>query len=234
MTTKPKIWIDGKHRYHMDGIKESMPSASTIAKHIEGGAGGLPTWAAKIAIRDGYVMAHRDESKRLADIGTAVHEEIETFIRSKKEPKEASNMFWNWFAYVREHGIGWIATEHLFVDAKRLYGGTVDAVGRQDGKVVLFDWKTTEQYKDTGDAKKDSDIGRDEHAVQMGGYFAALESDGEIPTPQKGTLIYIFRDYDLNRKGSRKVFTREVDLQNAKSAFMACHEVYKRKGGLYV
>ena len=232
----PKITIDKKHRYHVEGIKDSMPSTSTIAKLVSGDIGdGLLIWASRLALKyDDEFGFRRDDS---AEVGTFSHAEIHSYIQTGEKPVDASSVFWGWYAALNETVSDWIASEHMLYHPTKLYGGTVDAIGVQDGKVTLFDWKTRDQKFSDGEIwhfdKKGKAHRKDprklKDVAQLGGYYSALLKDESVPTPTVGKITYIYRDTGV-------VEFDEVNLWSAKILFEASYNLYKTihiKGGYY-
>jgi hypothetical protein len=241
---RPEITINGQHRYVVEGVNLSpktgkplaMSSCSTIADHIDTYSGGLVDWAAKLAIEYGDPKAHKIESQKSKDIGTALHEEINHYIVSGTAPKDSSKLFNVWFSYMREEfGIDeYLASEYVLFHPVLEYGGTVDALAMAHGEVTIFDWKTHDELK--GDGSLKTFVPLDE-AVQLGGYYDALSNQpiewyeevvGKgVKPPTKGYIINIYKD-------TLRAEKREVNLPRAAQAFQYCQQVHKSKGGLYV
>jgi hypothetical protein len=240
---RPEITINGNHQYVVEGVNLSpktgkplgLPSCSTISKHIGStSADPLIYWGARLALDTGKVDAFKDAGKASMDIGTAVHAEIEHFIKNTTMPKDPSALFLKWFAHFRELGVvDWIVSEYVLYHPKHEYGGTIDAMATMKGEVTVFDWKTTTELSSKG--KKNDP--RPEHAAQLGGYFDALlaqpsawweEVIGEgVKRPTKAYVVYLYKD-------TENIEMKEVDLWQSIKAFRDCHSLYQLKGDLYV
>ena len=233
---RPEITINGQHRYVVEGVKGSLPSCSTIAKHIGStSADPLIYWGARLALETGKVDAFKDAGKASMDIGTAVHAEIEHFIQKGKMPKDPSALFLKWFAHFRELGVDdWLVSEYMMYHPLYEYGGTVDAITIMNDEVTIFDWKTTTELDSKGKKKKINDP---VHATQLGGYFDALVSQPKewweeavgkgVEKPTKAYVVYLYRD-------TENIELKEVDLWKSLKVFRDCHSLYQMKGELYV
>ena len=233
---RPEITINGQHRYVVEGVKGSLPSCSTIAKHIGStSADPLIYWGARLALETGKVDAFKDAGKASRDIGTAVHAEIDHFIKNTTMPKDPSALFLKWFSHFRELGVvDWLSSEYVLHHPENGYGGTIDAIGIMDDEVTVFDWKTTTELDSKGKKKKINDP---VHAAQLGGYFDALLAQPRewweavvgkgVEKPTKAYVVYIYKDTET-------IEMKEVSLWKAFKAFRDCHSLYQLKGELYV
>jgi len=234
MTERPQIWIDDGHRYHVEGIDKSMPSCSTIAGHVDkGGGDGLLSWAGELALRYNDKDGFKNDNS-LA-IGTAMHKEIEDYLTTRTLRQGSTALFLKWYAAMNETVSEWVVWEYMLYHPTDLYGGTVDAIGIQDGVVTIFDWKTrTQRYSDgelfhidKNGRKVYKDPRRQKDAVQLGGYYSALMQDANIqPKPTKAKIVYLYKDTET-------IAFDEVNLGQAQAAFKACLGVQNTKGGLY-
>jgi len=237
------ITIDGNHHYHVKGIQGWMPSCSTIAKHVDAGSSdGLLKWASEIALETGNVWGFKQSGRESMDIGSEVHKEISEHIiarmNNEETPQLASTLFWALYASIEELKPHWLASELKCARTDLWYGGTLDAVAIINDELVILDWKTAKQYTGAGAPNK---FVRKDYAVQVGGYYALLEanegfhqSDYFTTGKVKAYVVKIYKDYDPEREGSQQVELQEVNLPNAKKAFLACLDVYQAKGDLYV
>ncbi len=88
-------------------------------------------------------------------VGTAVHAMIRAHIKgipgptlewealSLLEAQAASSAFLGFQGWVEKKKIEWLETETELVSEEYRYGGTLDAVGIMEERLVIFDWKTS-------------------------------------------------------------------------------------------
>jgi hypothetical protein len=233
---RPEITINGNHRYVVEGVEGSLPSCSTISKHIGStSADPLIYWGAKLALETGRVDAFKDSGKASTDVGTAFHAEIQHFIEKQKMPKNPSALFLKWFAHFRELGVvDWLASEYVLYHPEHEYGGTIDAIGVMDDEITVFDWKTTTELDSKGKKKKINDP---VHATQLGGYFDALLSQPKdwweeivgkgVDKPTQAYVVYLYKD-------TENIQLKQVNIWQSIKAFRDCHSIYQLKGSLYV
>lgn len=83
-----------------------------------------------------------------ADIGTRAHARIDSIIKGlevgdmEEDIKVPVQAFRNWWA---DSGIELVASEVVVGSQHMSCGGTLDAIGKKDGKYILLDWKTSNQ-----------------------------------------------------------------------------------------
>lgn len=161
----------------------------------------------------GAKYAHRNKAKNAADIGTLVHEAIETFVKTgnRKEPvhakaKQCFQMFVKW---ADENKVEFLESERKVYSRELDYAGTCDFVCRIDGKLYV------------GDTKTSSGI-YDEMWFQVAGYQQALEE--ELGVKYDGQIIV-----RVGKDGAFEVQyrTREDYEENVK-AFNGALALYKR------
>ena len=89
---------------------------------------------------------HSEEKKRTADLGTAIHDWIELYIKGKKPPmpeEEAITKGVNSFLEWKEsHKVKFKASEEIIYSRKYDYCGSLDFEAEIDGKFYLGDFKT--------------------------------------------------------------------------------------------
>ena len=196
---------------------------SSIANYADSNDNdNLLRWAASAAIASGYRDQFQVISQEAKDIGNMVHSEIDQYI-SDSVPSSPSRLFDVWRESLKHQSIKWWQAEYQVYNRELLYGGTVDAVGRWNEDVVVFDWKT---------GNKSNYNFKPSQAVQVAGYCLALEQmnalDPSIPVPTAGVIMYIY-------KNTGTAEWRFINLDQAKEVFRLCHSIYVRtlKGGLY-
>ena len=237
------------HRYYVTGDhrispKTPLPSVSTIARLADSrGATGLIKWAIRLYTETGNPDEHERSTNNSLRIGFQLHSDIQEYISTGEAPRGASPLFGVWQSKLGELGIQWQGTEEKIYNLKegiQPYGGTVDAIGVLDGTTVLFDWKTTNQYRlvkdhDTGAMNRvKNDLNSHAYAVQIAGYRSALldmscEYYPDFDVPTEAYIVYIFKD-------TQDIGWKKVDLKKATEAFFAANSLYAAthtKGGLY-
>lgn len=132
-----------------------VPSVTTIIGRFKN-TDALMSWAHRMG-KEG--RDYKAEGRRAAKAGTACHDMIEQFLASSPITFESAAKSHK----LDEEQLGWLKKayncflewhtnynpridemELAFISDKYLYGGTPDAVGIQDdGRRILFDWKTS-------------------------------------------------------------------------------------------
>ena len=179
---------NGNHQYWLDD-KVKVPSVTGLAGHIDSdGFGAGLGWGMKIAREhDGDLDAPRRVSKEAMDSGTALHDDIDQYIKSAMVA-EGNPAFVAWLHEVGEHK-EWLAAEQFVFNRPLAYGGTADAFSMSpSGNPVIWDWKTKnpESYAKYGGSIKD-------HA-QLGAYAMTLHEMGSTLAPASGYIAYVMRD----------------------------------------
>jgi hypothetical protein len=251
----PRITINGNHQYNVEGVGDKMPSTSTIANHSDVGSSGLVRWSVNMALQQQDAEAPNRHSARQIKTGVDLHALIEGYIRhghdmnkiigqsQKLERKhrikgtdELKQLYGAWQSYMGELGVEFTNSEYKIYHPRLSYGGTIDAIGTQDGETVLYDWKSTNKLTGGGNLSTP----KTKHAVQLGGYQLALEALSrkyeDIPQTTKAFVVYVYKDTHL--EGVQPIELYEVDLAKAKKAFIACLRTYRGvlggKKALYV
>ncbi len=131
---------------------------------------GLRDWIYNTGIEAGLVRAsnarypeapplpevsYKDKRDSAGSVGTAVHAMIQAYIKgfmteteflfsalSSLQRENVNRSFEAFTKWVDKKEIEWLETEVELVSEAHRYGGTLDAVGVMEGKLVLFDWKT--------------------------------------------------------------------------------------------
>lgn len=172
----------------------------------------------KPAIIEGIKTAFRKKSKEAADIGTAVHAYLESYLNAgiNKKPlpempvnpliRKAIEAFLDW---TKANDVKFIASERKVYSRQYGYAGTLDALGYVNGELAIIDFKTSNGIYD-------------DYFVQTAAYAHAVnEEDGT-----NITKCYIVR---VPKDGSEfEVQEDENYLMNFQS-FIGCLENYKRK-----
>ena len=247
----PWVYVDGNHMYKVEGINKNksgtelaMSSVSTIAGLASGfSSDAAKRWASKLALAEQDADAHARASAAYAEIGTIHHRHISGLALSDKDEAQYLetwaqpwglnyDMFVGWSSWMKEHGVvferDFIATE-MYVYSKTLkYAGQLDAIIQFEGTPTIFDWKTATKG---GASIKDS-----AHAVQVGGYYLALQEmlaeHGGYPfeLPTQAFIGYTFRD------APKEVQLEKVDIKSAIEVFEHAQKIHagKARGGLYV
>ena len=207
---------NGNHQYWIgDGPK--MKSVTSIIKHVEGDTFGVGmNWALKVAREHGgNLNAPRQLTKESMDIGNALHEAVDAFIRQGTITEE-DPVFLAWFQQGQD--VEWVASERFLYHPQMAFGGTVDALSKEsDGSIAIHDWKTVD--KDSWDRYADS-LRRNKDWAQVSAYADAIQAMNSLWTPiTKGYITYIMRD------GSGTAVV-EVDLERGSKLFNASRELF--------
>ena len=245
----------GGHRYYVDGddrldSTKALPSCTGIAGYADNsGADGLMTWAVNLFQDTGNRLEYKDNNAAARGIGTLLHAQIEEYLEAGDSQIQFPNspLFGAWYSSVNERGVEFISQEMLVYNPYLKYGGTLDAVGYVDGRLTLFDWKTTDEYRIR--RNKDGTIARQNgkvitqrkqfnqsvgNAVQLGGYILALKAMAEKEktlVPEQAYIVYIFKD-------TLKTEWVKVNLPAAERVFTDCATLHltmkhSKAGGLY-
>lgn len=136
--------------YRLDGKK--LPSVTEILGRFKE-SGGLIRWAYKQGL-DGLELYGK--SNQACEIGTVVHDAVETYIHggegeavisssplSDEAKNDASMSFGAFLAWEKEANVEWLATEVPIVSATHGFAGTIDAVANiGDDRPCIFEIKS--------------------------------------------------------------------------------------------
>lgn len=90
---------------------------------------------------------YRWVSKKAMDIGKEIHKWVEDWINGEKPVMPTDEKVLNgvnaFLKYQKEHKVKWIVSEKLVYSKKHKYAGTLDAIGKIDGKTYLIDFKSS-------------------------------------------------------------------------------------------
>lgn len=145
---------------------DRIPGTTTVIGRFKD-SGGLIQWAYKQGREHGDLSARGkdaprhlyDVSGKAADIGTAAHSMVEAHINGDDpeaalsalmgegedfatKARSAFNAYLEWASMTRIELLS-NYQEIQLVSEEYQFGGTPDAIGRINGKVVLIDWKTS-------------------------------------------------------------------------------------------
>lgn len=137
-------------RIYKNASGRRVPSVTTILAQNGWNKRPLMIWAHRLGL-DGKSM---DEAREAAaDAGTCAHDLIECWIRKttpdlSKYPTDilskAMQCYENFISWQRKMAFEPLYPELELVSEDHQYGGCLDLVARIDGKICLFDWKSSE------------------------------------------------------------------------------------------
>lgn len=131
-----------------DGVTV-VPSVTTVLSRYKE-SGGLIHWAWKLGIDGKDYRTTRDAA---GSSGTIAHEMIECHIRGWDHPTvdeqvpeelwmQAETALEGFKEWQKKEGLEIISTEESMVSEVYRFGGTLDAIGKVGGKLVILDWKS--------------------------------------------------------------------------------------------
>lgn len=176
-------------------------------------------------VLDQAKMAHRTKKDKSADIGTMIHEWLETWIKARiaKEPlpelpvnvemRKAIDSFFQW---AKDNKVGLISAERKIYSDKYGYAGTLDLEALVDGKRTIIDFKTSNAIYD-------------EYFIQASAYLMALEE--ETQKPYDGGVIILRLPKSQTDNLEAKKITRE-EANDFIDVFLSCLRIYQWKMGL--
>jgi hypothetical protein len=174
-----------------------------VAEHIRAFSGKSlivdETWIE--AVRKSAWKRDKEMLKEAGDIGTRVHNAIDSFIKGE-EPlldPDTKQGFDNFLAWLKESRIKLIQGDTYIASLKMGYGGAMDALGEIDGKLVLLDWKTSNYIQEN-------------YSLQAAAYTMAFEECFE----QDIDKAFVVR---FGKEKSGDIEPKEVNLLNATKAF---------------
>lgn len=135
---------------------ELLKGATTVAKQVGWGSGGLMFWANKQGL-EGRTL---QESYDTATVpGTIAHYLIECFLKDEipimlsewkeEDCKKASAAFANFLKWAEQFKFKPLHVEPNLISEKYQYGGTPDVVAEVLGESAIVDWKTGKTYEST-------------------------------------------------------------------------------------
>ena len=142
-----------KNGYRVNG--EKVPGVTTIIGRFKD-SGGLLHWAFEQgrSAERGEISSLYDKRDEAAEAGTLAHSLVEAHIHGMDVPdlssypepiiKQAKQGFENYLHWQEDNKIEIVFQERELVSAKYLFGGCLDAIGRDArGKLCILDWKTS-------------------------------------------------------------------------------------------
>lgn len=168
------VTLDGRHKYtvHDNGVLvPDVVNVTSISGILD--KPGLKFWAANLAadhileaLRAGTDITealieearrkHTTFVKEAADIGTLVHDFVETFIRLILEGKEQPalpddervlNGVLSFLRWRDQNNVQFVSTERIVYSREYHIVGKMDAEIKLDGKLIVADWKTSNARK---------------------------------------------------------------------------------------
>ena len=237
-----------KHAYKLDGKR--MTGCTTIISILDKPA--LVQWSANMAvdyIKDNhradfevrkdkevngdYLVVSKDtlEEARKAwrikrdkagDIGTAVHDMIEMYVKAqingnrfqaKHQDERVQKMFDKFVEWEKEENIKFLLSEQKLYSEKHWFAGTVDLIFEKDGKRFIGDIKTAKDIYQT-------------NYIQMGGYDIMLEELGKLKDCAGYCVINIPKQF--KKDGSAKIKVKYLyNPEDHKEAFLNCLNLYR-------
>jgi hypothetical protein len=147
-------------RYKFNDVEYVSPSE---VLGLLGKGDALLFWASKLALQHGKVDAFKTVRENTADIGSELHNTIETYINIKlkqhtpdfsvllKDKSDIHNQMFNQFLVWEKNTVKtWLESENQVVHQELCYAGTLDMIFvDKDDNIVLCDLKTkNELYND--------------------------------------------------------------------------------------
>lgn len=148
--TSEDVARDQLHQTYRDVEGVLVPSTTTVIDRTWGrNKEYLLDWTRKVASQGGDPILIRDRAGR---IGTLAHAMIEDHLlgrptdmsdSSASDIKAAQTAFAAWLTWKASHELEPLHLEMRLAHETLKYGGTVDFLGRLDGRRALLDWKTS-------------------------------------------------------------------------------------------
>lgn len=161
---------------------------------------------------------HRQKKDEAADIGTAVHNYLETYIKSKinwektpelpvnEQVKKGIMAFIKW---AKENKVQFMSSERKVYSKKYEYAGTLDMEAIVNGKLSIVDFKTSSGIYP-------------EYFIQTAAYAKALEEE----TGNKYQEVWILR---IPKDGTAFGYAKHDHINLYFESFLGCLANYKRK-----
>ena len=95
---------------------------------------------------------YKDVSQTALDIGTQIHDLIEQYLKTGKDPfkelkDEVTNGFLAFLEWEKDNIESWIESEAVTVNETWGYAGTLDAIAKmKDGRVMVIDFKSSKGF----------------------------------------------------------------------------------------
>ena len=199
-----------------------LPGTTTILGRFKE-SGGLLFWAHKVGYEQGLakkapkLYETRDVA---ADVGTLTHALVEAHINGdplpKPDPKlapedvaRAESAFKQFIKWQKQSGLHVTSWEKPLISEKYRFGGTIDAMGENDNKISVVDWKTSSgTYTD--------------HLLQGAAYSLLWEEN--YPEQPIADGLYVLR---MSKDSSDWHFHHFDNLEAEKKCFLLLREAYE-------
>jgi PD-(D/E)XK nuclease superfamily len=166
-----------------------VPGVTTILSRFKE-SGGLIHWAWNLGMQQIDYKTARDDA---GSVGSYAHSLIDDHIHDRPAGAPPESLTENMAASARsalaafqewstQVGLRILDTERALISEKFRFGGTYDAIGEANGKLILLDWKTSNRIYP-------------EYVCQLGAYRQLLRetSDGK-PTPDAACLLRVGKE----------------------------------------
>ena len=203
------------HRYALNG-GPWQASVTTMGQYISGNTFGVASnWAVKMIRETGNLDAVKNSNRKAKEDGTALHEQVNTFIEDGHVAEE-NPVFVAWLKTMGH--IDFVASERFVYHPKLQYGGTFDAVGIDPRRgLTLYDWKT--KAPDSFEKNHGESHSWLTEQSQLAAYIHALWSMNSAWKPVRGVVCYIMRD------GAYAV-ERQIDIEQGMRLFVASRTMH--------
>ena len=161
---------------------------------------------------------HRKKKDEAADIGTAVHNYLETYIKAKINWEEPPDMPVNeqvkkgiiaFVKWAKENKVQFISSERKVYSKEHEYAGTLDMEAIVNGKLAVVDFKTSKGIYP-------------EYFIQTTAYAKALQEE----TGNKYKEVWILR---IPKDGTDFGYAKNSNLDFYFESFLGCLSNYRRK-----
>ena len=218
------------HQLLVDGEWKNLTGCTTVLSVLAKPA--LIQWSANMAVE--YIQekvkfpvnlsdwenvlkeaktAHRKKKEKAGDLGTQIHAEVESIIKTAIQASEGviapqtgspqANHFIKWAI---DNKVKFLETEKCVYSKSKFLGGIVDIVCEIDGKLWLADIKTGSGIYP-------------EHFAQMAGYNLMLDEMG-YPKIAGHIVLNLKKDGTFQEK-------RSISTEDSKKLFLACLDIYR-------
>ena len=159
------------------------------------------------------------QKEEATDIGTQVHNAIDDMITGKDDFEKhllcdrAKSSFENFLKWFNFNGYKFISGDLPVVSLEFGYGGRLDAIAAAGDDIILLDWKTSNDIRNT-------------YALQVAAYAIALKETYDIE-PKRAFVVKFAKDeFDKDGNKIEQVSEKEVNLDEAKKSFLASLRLY--------
>jgi hypothetical protein len=207
-----------QHTVYKLASGKRVPGVTTITGVMDKPA--LKKWANRLGLQGIEVEKYVDE---LAVIGTLAHYMIECHCKNQKPdlgdytPNQislAENSYIKWMFWKDSVKFEPVHNELALVSEKHQFGGTLDIIGRLNGKLTLVDIKTCKGI-----------FG--EHKTQVAGGYKILADDNETVIGGKIEDIVICRVGRNEEEGFESIQVSPTESQLHQKRFLICKELYR-------